>query len=162
MESYLDNVYFVCYLLQCYRYSWDLFADTRRSMPNLNKMRGGRVGSNPPPSSNPAYGLSQVGSHMLDCVYWIMLLDHVYCILEATCHFLQIHWTQSGCVFCLSIGNCPFNLDLDAEKSLYFPSKTCFQARYTSSDSRLMPPTRTTLGKKIKLGYYKIYWNYPW
>jgi len=52
--------------------------DTRRSMPNLNKMRGGRVGSNPPPSSNPAYGLSQ--------------------------------------------------------------------ARYTSSDSRLMPPTRTTLG----------------
>jgi len=52
--------------------------DTRRSMPNLNKMRGGRVGSHQPPSSNPAYGLSQ--------------------------------------------------------------------ARYTSSDSRLMPPTRSTLG----------------
>jgi len=52
--------------------------DTRRSMPNLNKMRGGRGGSHPPASSNPAYGLSQ--------------------------------------------------------------------ARYTSSDSRLMPPTRTTLG----------------
>jgi len=52
--------------------------DTRRSMPNLNKMRGGRGGSHPTASTNPAYGLSQ--------------------------------------------------------------------ARYTSSDSRLMPPTRTTLG----------------
>ena len=71
-----------------------------------------------------------------------------------------IKWRNWSCVLCLSVGNCPFNLD--AEKSLYFPSKTCFQARYTSSDSRLMPPTRTTLGKKIKLGYYKIYWNYPW
>ena len=31
-------------------------------MPNLNKMRGGRGGSHPPSSSNPAYGLSQVGT----------------------------------------------------------------------------------------------------
>jgi len=34
--------------------------DTRRSMPNLNKMRGGRTGPTAhPPTSNPQYGLSQ-------------------------------------------------------------------------------------------------------
>ena len=41
------------------------FLDTRRSMPNLNKMRGGRVGGHnhhqQPTSANPSYGLSQVG-----------------------------------------------------------------------------------------------------
>ena len=42
-------------------FTHDIFSDTRRSMPNLNKMRGGRVGNHPPASTNPAYGLSQVG-----------------------------------------------------------------------------------------------------
>ena len=47
----------------CKLYTFQTFfsSDTRRSMPNLNKMRGGRVGNHPPASTNPAYGLSQVG-----------------------------------------------------------------------------------------------------
>ena len=47
----------------CTLYTFQTFSssDTRRSMPNLNKMRGGRGGNHPAASTNPAYGLSQVG-----------------------------------------------------------------------------------------------------
>ena len=62
----------------------DIFSDTRRSMPNLNKMRGGRVGSHQPPSSNPAYGLSQVGHRICICI-----------CSEVSMHFSQTLFSRS-------------------------------------------------------------------
>ena len=65
-------------------YPNDIFSDTRRSMPNLNKMRGGRVGSHQPPSSNPAYGLSQVGHRICICI-----------CSEVSMHFSQTLFSRS-------------------------------------------------------------------